>query len=112
MKSHELDTFNKTLAITFNGDVLSTNSEELRAQVFGVLESDEVKNATWDVLSLDLTSAKMIDSTGLNLIISIIKTVKNRGAKVKASISSMNIHRTFLFTRLDTQLELTVINPI
>ncbi len=110
MKSYDLDTISKTLTLVFGGDILSTNSEEIRSKVFQLLESDQMRNASWSILKLDLLAAKMIDSTGLNLIIAIIKAAKSRGGSVKSVISSTNIHRTFLFTRLDAQMEISVVN--
>lgn len=107
MITHELDAAAGNLKVKLPADVLSTNSDALRKEIFGVLESDSVKITPWNKLNLDLTAAKMVDSAGLNLLVSIINWVKNRNAKVGVAISSANIHRTFLFTRLDKQIELT-----
>jgi anti-anti-sigma regulatory factor len=52
----------------------------------------------------------MVDSTGLNLLVSIIKTVSPRGAKVAAKIANANVHRTFLYTRLDKQMTIELVS--
>ena len=103
---HNLDLKSAVLNVGIPGDVLSSKVEELRQSVFGVLESVEVKRANWSTLRLDLTAAKMVDSAGLNLIVSIIKAVKARGGQVRATVGNPNVYRTFIFTRLDKQLEL------
>jgi|JI10StandDraft_1071094.scaffolds.fasta_scaffold704495_2 anti-anti-sigma factor len=104
---HNLDTNTNTLSIAFPGDVLSTNVDGLRQAAFGLLEGERLKQAPWTTLKLDLTAAKMVDSAGLNLIVSIIKHAKNRGAAVRATVGNPNVYRTFIFTRLDKQLDLS-----
>jgi anti-anti-sigma factor len=48
----------------------------------------------------------MIDSVGLNLVVSLLKTVQKRGATLQVATTDQNILRTLAFTRLDKQLEL------
>jgi anti-anti-sigma factor len=103
---HHLDSNAGTLTVTWPGDVLSSNVETLRQQTVALLESDVVNKAKWSVLKLDLTGAKMVDSAGLNLIVSIIKLAKARGGAVRATVGNPNVYRTFIFTRLDKQLQL------
>ncbi len=103
---HTLDGTSGTLNVTFPGDVLSSNVETLRKELFGLLEEPGVKQGSWSTLKLDLTGAKMIDSAGLNLIVSVIKAVKARGSNVRATVGNPNVYRTFIFTRLDKQCEL------
>lgn len=104
---HNLDTNTNTLSLTFPGDVLSTNVDSLKQEAFALLEGDQLKQGNWKTLKLDLTSAKMVDSAGLNLLVSIIKLAKARGAAVRATVGNPNVYRTFIFTRLDKQLELS-----
>ena len=104
--NHRLDSAKKELIVTLEGDLLSTNVELARQEMFGLLESPAIREAQWDVLRLDLRAAKMIDSAGLNLIVALIKHVRTRGGRVISNISSPSIQRTFVFTRLDKQLEL------
>jgi anti-anti-sigma factor len=95
---------NNRMVVTFEGDVLSTSVDSLRAGFAKLQEG----TPTWNSLELDLTAAKMMDSAGLNLITSVIKAVKARGGQVTARISSKTVHRIFLFTRLDKHVELLV----
>ncbi|WP_404423106.1 STAS domain-containing protein [Nibricoccus sp. IMCC34717] len=95
---------NNRMVVTFEGDVLSTSVDLLRASFAKLQEG----SPTWTELELDLTAAKMMDSAGLNLVTSVIKAVKTRGVKVTARIASKTVHRIFLFTRLDKHVELIV----
>ncbi|MFO1487521.1 MAG: STAS domain-containing protein [Verrucomicrobiota bacterium] len=93
-----------SLSIAIPGDILSTNADSLREDLFGVLESEPMQSAGWKTLELDLTQARMIDSVGLNLIVSVVRMVKARQGAVVANVRSSNIYRTFTFTRLDKQM--------
>ena len=103
---HLLDTSKKTLSLIFPGDIVSTNAGTLREQIFGILESEIIHRADWTTLDLDFRSAKMIDSMGMNLLVSIIKFARNRGAKVVGHVDNTNVQRALCFTRLNTQMEL------
>lgn len=103
---HLLDISNKKLLLTFPGDIVSTNAGALREQVFGILESETVQRTDWTTLDLDLRGAKMVDSMGLNLLVSIIKFARNRGSKVIGRVENTNVQRALCFTRLNTQMEL------
>ena len=108
---HHLDKKDRILSVEVEGDILSTTQERLRQSFLSLLDSREIQAAEWTLLKLDLTRAAMIDSAGLNLLVSVIKLVKERGARVAATIASASVHRTFLFTRLDRQMEVTVVQP-
>ena len=107
--NHTLDKNSGVLELTVNGDILSTNVDSLRGEIFSVIGQGEADSGGWRSLELDLTTAKMIDSAGLNLIVSVLKNAKQRGATVSAKISSTHIQRTFAFTRLDQQLRVVMV---
>jgi len=104
--SHSLDAEKRTLRIEIGNDLLSTTFDKIVAGIDRVLASDEVKAASWSLLLLDLTKAKLIDSMGLNIIVSLIKKAQAHPARIAARISSPTIHRTFLFTRLEKYMEI------
>jgi len=63
-------------------------------------------SAKMDTFKVDLTSAKMIDSVGLNLVVTWLKRTQKLGAKMQVAYSNANVLRTFIFTRLDKHIEL------
>lgn len=109
--THELNCLEKTLTISLPGDLLSTNYDTVGAELNQIFSSEEVTMAEWDYLVFDLRQARLIDSMGLNLIVSILKQMKNRSAKVRMQITSRTIHRTFLFTRLEKHMEIQFEDP-
>jgi len=105
--TNKLDAFDKTLTLVFAGDILSTNADTLRQEAVEIIESPAVEGA-WHTLSLDMRSAKMVDSVGLNLIVSLIKLAKTRNAKVVGHIANPSVQRALTFTRLNTQMDLVM----
>jgi anti-anti-sigma factor len=106
---HHLNKTDQSLTVELEDDMLSTTQDRLRRSFMSLLSSVEIQSSNWSLLKLDLTRSATIDSAGLNLLVSLIKLAKDRGARVGATISSPSIHRTFLFTRLDKQMEIIVI---
>ena len=102
------------------GDLISTNAETVRTEAESLLKSADAP-LKWSVFSLDLTGAKMVDSVGLNLVVMrlylgfifnigvIAISVGIIGRKMRVTYSNPNILRTFMFTRLDQQIELVKI---
>jgi ABC-type transporter Mla MlaB component len=104
--NYQLDPHTKTLSLTIPGDILSSSANRLWADLSALLESEPVRDGGWDVLKLDLSAAKMVDSAGLNLLVALLRAPAVQGKKVQATVSNLNVHRTFVFTRLDQKLEL------
>lgn len=105
MKTH-LDHQNGIFTITLHCDLTSTTVEQLRTELHAQLGTPANPEAAWRFFRLELAGTKMVDSVGLNLIISLLKAVQQRGATMQIVCVSPNVHRTLLFTRLDQHLEL------
>jgi len=105
MKTH-LDAPQGIFTITLNCDLTSTTVEQLRPELHAQLGAPNTASAAWKLFRLDLAATKMVDSVGLNLIIGLLKSVQQRGAKMQILCANPNVHRTFLFTRLDQHVEL------
>lgn len=101
-----LDLREETMTFRVPGDLVSTNADALRKEINGLLETGGDTQRKWHIFVLDLTAAKMVDSVGLNLVVSLLKRVLVRDAKLQVNYSSPNILRTFAFTRLDQHVKL------
>ena len=100
---YELEKIDRRLTLYFPADVVSTNVDEL-------FNSDTCKDANWVNLKLELSDAKMVDSAGLNFVVTLVKQTKAREGVVEAVISSEHIWRTLMFTCLDKQMTVTFNN--
>lgn len=101
-----LDPKTGVLTITIHGDLVSTSADQIRTQMNAVLAAPAPPDAAWRLLRLELLTAKMVDSVGLNFLVSILKAVQKNGARMQLVYTNPNVHRTFLFTRLDKHVEL------
>jgi len=97
----------KALCVTVHGDLTSTNAEIVRTEAFRVLDPAAGRLTAGQSFTLNLSGARMVDSVGLNLIVSILKAVQQAGGSMTLVYSNPNVHRTLLFTRLDRHLKLT-----
>jgi anti-anti-sigma factor len=102
----ELQVTPHALHLTFAGDLLSTNFDAISSEISEILGDPEIQAAEWNLLVLDLRSARLIDSMGLNLMVSLVKQVSPRQAKIKTLISSPTIQRTLVFARLEKYMEI------
>lgn len=105
MNSH-LDSSEKSLTLHVPGDLLSTNAEALLRELNRLFEASARPPGSWNTFRLDLSVATMVDSVGLNLIVTLLKRVRKSGARMQIAYSSPNVLRTLTFTRLDKHVEL------
>jgi anti-anti-sigma factor len=111
MTTHKLDEASRTLKIEVAGDLLSTNYDLVNGEIQALLARDDIRDNPWTVLFLDLSAARLIDSMGLNILVSLVKKVQAppRNGRVKTRITSPTIHRTLLFTRLEKYMEVELV---
>lgn len=92
------------ITYVFRGDLLSTNAAACQAEISRLMGADD----TWKVIVLDLRAARMVDSVGLNLIVSIIRGSRPDGRFVRVVVSNQNVRRVLAFTRIDQHAEVIV----
>lgn len=81
---------------TATGDLLSTNLEPTRQAILALFEKKPVEE-----VHLDLRACQLIDSAGLNLVVTAIRLAKKEGAVIQISVSQENIRRAMQVTRID-----------
>ncbi|MFA5263366.1 MAG: STAS domain-containing protein [Opitutaceae bacterium] len=87
------------------GDLTSTTVPAFRAEVDQKLAQTVKDSPGLSLVEIDLKGARMVDSVGLNLLVSVIKQVKDRGGAVRILIAHPNIQRILTFTRIDKHAE-------
>ena len=60
----------------------------------------------WQTLRLEMFQAKMVDSVGLNLIVTILRATQKLQVRMQLAYQNPNVLRTLQFTRLDRHLDL------
>jgi anti-anti-sigma factor len=102
MIDSRLERESRTLRLVFPGDVLSTNAGGLKEEAMRAIEGSA---PGWDSLEADLSAARMVDSVGLNLLVTLIKAAQGRNKKTRIRSSSTHVRRALKFTRLDQMAE-------
>jgi len=100
MTEHKAESSDQALAIAVPGDILSTTAPLLRQQISEALRRSPAKQ-----MEIDLRAANMVDSVGLNLLVWVWKTMKERQGSLRVRISSQDVDRTLRFTRLSNYIE-------
>ncbi len=103
MLHHELKK-NHELYVKVEGEIISTTVNVLREELNQLFNNEAVWGTEWNILTLDLQNTQMLDSLGLNLIVSLIKRVKDRSSSVQALVKSRMVYQTLLATRMDRQM--------
>ncbi len=104
-KHNEVEPEANTFTVSLPGNILSTNAQEVRAQLSKALSNPKSAAGSLEVFELDVRHAQMIDSVGLNLIVWLLKAVRERRARLRLRVASVHVERTLQFTRLDQQAE-------
>ena len=104
------DADHKLVRFQASGDVLSTTADGLRAALEDVLHQPAAQAGAFECFEIDLRSAHMVDSVGLNLLVWLWRAITARGARLRLKISSPNIERTFRFTRFCERVEVQLEN--
>jgi anti-anti-sigma factor len=99
------------LTVTVPGDLLTTTVEGIRQDFSAVLEEPAVKRVPVELVEFDLSEAKMMDSAGLNLLVSIVKLGRGLGFKVRVLVTSPTLLRVLQFTRIDKLVEVVANVP-
>jgi anti-anti-sigma factor len=99
---------NSRLVVKFEGDLQSTTVNEMKPGFAAIFNKATVHPEPWNELELDLSRARMIDSAGLNLLMTLVKASQERKTKVIARVASKTVQRIIQFTRLDRSIELVM----
>ncbi len=106
MVTPKLSADGKTLTCRVRGDLTSTRSEACAAQISAIVRN--YSRGRWKTLSLDLNSARMIDSAGLNVILGAVNLMEEQGRSVKVLVSSPAVQRALHLTRIDRKVEIVM----
>lgn len=72
---------------------------EIKKQVYDFIDADDT------VLVIDLSKVDFIDSSGIGLLISFLKHMKNRGGKVVLEYPKLGVQKLLEMTRIDELFE-------
>lgn len=106
MITHSLDLRNKQLVICVSADMTSTTVEQQQQMLSDIISKSSVWGEPWDKLVLDLRATQMLDSLGLNMLVGLVKRVKDRDATIVTHLKNRIVYQTLLATRMDKQMDI------
>jgi len=86
-------------------DLVSTKIEVLNQVIESIREAFK-QSGDYRTLVIDLEHCSMVDSQGLNYLISLHKLMKSNNASVSVKNAGKNVRRTFIFSRLDQYINI------
>jgi len=107
----EFESHTRLVRIKIPGDIKSTTVSDLQRDIFAILNDPGVRGLPFDTVEFVATEAKMFDSLGLNLIVALLKAVKQRDEKMRLRVASRAVYMTCLAVSLERQLELIYEGP-
>jgi anti-anti-sigma factor len=102
--SGRVDVAKKRLLIELKDEVISTQVPKLRRGLIEILENADP--ADWKTLYLDMRSARMVDSMGINWLYAESVRIAESGKSMVLRVSSPAINRVIQFAGLDKMVTL------
>jgi anti-sigma B factor antagonist len=87
---------NGVTKVAVDGQLIVANRNELKEKVVAALESGEAK------FVLDFTSTGYIDSSGLGVLVSVSKKIREAGGDLRLAGLNEDLRMLFELTKLDT----------
>jgi anti-anti-sigma factor len=95
----------KQLEVRINHDIVSTKIDALN-RIYPDLDQAFEKGQSHRQFVIDLQGCNMVDSAGLNFLISLHKHLKDKNCETAIRNANKNLVRTFTFSRLDRYIHI------
>lgn len=102
--SGRVDVAKKRLLVELKDEVISTQVPKLRRGLIEIL--DNADPGDWKTLYLDMRSARMVDSMGINWLYAESVRIAESGKSMVLRVSSPAINRVIQFAGLDKMVTL------
>ena len=87
---------NGVTIVSVDGQLIVANRNELKDKVLKALEAGELK------VVLDFSSTEYIDSSGLGVLVSVSKKIREAGGELRLAGLNEDLRMLFELTKLDT----------
>ena len=87
---------NGVIIVSVDGQLIVANRNELKDKVLKALEAGELK------VVLDFLSTEYIDSSGLGVLVSVSKKIREAGGELRLAALNEDLRMLFELTKLDT----------
>ena len=94
------------LHLALEGDLKSTTIAEIRRDLGTILKHEYVFLLKINVVEVDISSASIVDSLGINLVLSVLKWAANSNAEARIIVGTRGVYETLLAIGLDKHSQL------
>jgi ABC-type transporter Mla MlaB component len=94
------------LKLILVGDLKSTTIAEMRRDLGSILKHEYVFLLKITLVEVDISSAGIVDSLGLNLVLSVIKWAGTSSAEARIIVGTRGVYETLLAIGLDKHAQL------
>lgn len=95
-----------SLQLVLVGDLKSTTVAVLNRDVFTVLKHEYMVLLKVDIVELDISSAGIVDSLGMNLVLTVLNWANHNNAEASIIIGSRGVYDTMSAIGLDRHAKL------
>lgn len=95
-----IEALEHTTVVTVAGQLTINNRGELKERVLARLADDDTD------FVIDFGNADYIDSSGLGVLVSLSKHIRDKGGRLKLAGLNEDLRRLFALTRLDSLFEI------
>jgi anti-anti-sigma regulatory factor len=99
------------LGLVLAGDVKSTTVADQQRDLFALLANELVRELDQRALVIDLRTAALVDSLGLNLIIALLRWARDRNLPLAIELAGRGVYLPMLAVGLDRQAKLRFQEP-
>lgn len=90
---------NDTLNIALEGSIAFTNAHKIKNDILNQIDPEI------DVLILNISKVDFMDSSGIGILISLLKKMKNSGGRLVVEHPKLGVQKLFEMTKLDEVIE-------
>jgi ABC-type transporter Mla MlaB component len=94
------------LKLVLAGDLKSTTIAEMRRDLGTIIKHEYVFLLKITLVELDISSAGIVDSLGLNLVLSVLKWAGTSNAEARIIVGTRGVYETLLAIGLDKHAQL------
>lgn len=94
------------LKLTLRGDLKSTTIRALHTEISSIIKHEDSFSLKIDRVEIDISAAYIVDSLGINLVLSLVKWATNNSAEMHIFLGSKSVYDTLTAVGIDRHAKL------
>ena len=94
------------LKLIVQGDLKSTTIKALHAEITSIIKHEDAFSLEIDLVEFDISAANIVDSLGINLVLSMVKWATNNSAEMHVILGSRSVYDTLIAVGIERHAKL------